>query len=315
MAAVETTAAPAAAPAPLRAARPSLARAAAWMSGWLALMVTIAVAGREAARHVPVLEMMELRSVIGFVLLLPLVWQAGGLAAMRSARPLVHLGRNVVHYGAQFGWFYAVTLIPIGQVVAIEFTMPIWTALLAAWFLHERMNAPKIAAIVLGLVGVWMIVRPEPGGANSVGQAISLVAAVGFSIALTMVKSLTGTDSVVRIIFWMCVLQSAIGLVPAALVWRTPTLAGWPWIVLVAFCGTFSHYCMARAMRHADATVVVPMDFLRVPLTAIAGWLVYAEGVDAWSVAGALLILAGNVLNVRGGRRSVSALTADAPRA
>ena len=290
--------------------RPSLARAAMWMSGWLALMVTIAVAGREAARHVPVLEMMELRSVLGFFMLLPLVWRAGGFAAMRSARPGAHLGRNVVHYGAQFGWFYAVTLIPIGQVVAIEFTMPIWTALLAAWFLHERMNAAKVAAIVLGLAGVWMIVRPEPGSAQAFGQAISLVAAVGFAVALITVKSLTGTDSVVRIIFWQCVLQTGIGLVPAILVWKTPSAAGWPWIVLVAFCGTFSHYCMARAMRHADATIVVPIDFLRVPLTAIAGWLVYAEGIDAWSVAGALLILAGNVLNVRGGRRIAPALSA-----
>jgi drug/metabolite transporter (DMT)-like permease len=311
MAVAETTAGgPAASNTPMGAARPSLARAAAWMSGWLTAMVTIAVAGREAARHVPVLEMMELRSVLGFVMLLPLVRAAGGFAAMRTARPLVHAGRNVVHYGAQFGWFYAVTLIPIGQVVAIEFTMPIWTALLAVAFLHERMNAAKVAAIVLGLVGVWMIVRPEPGGAHAFGQAISLAAAVGFSIALTMVKSLTGTDSVVRIIFWMCVLQSAIGLVPAALVWRNPPLAGWPWIVLVAFCGTFSHYCMARAMRHADATVVVPMDFLRVPLTAIAGWLVYAEGIDSWSAAGALLILVGNLLNVRGGQRLSSAVAA-----
>ena len=291
-------------------ARPSLLRAAAWMSGWLALMVTIAVAGREAARDVPVLELMELRSLIGLALLLPLVWHAGGWRAMRSERPGAHLGRNVVHYAAQFGWFYAVTLIPIGQVVAIEFTMPIWTALLAVAFLHERMNAAKVVAIVLGLVGVWMIVRPEPGSAQAFGQAISLAAAVGFSVALTIVKSLTATDRVVRIIFWMCVLQSAIGALPAALVWRTPSAAGWPWIVLVAVCGTFSHYCMARAMRHADATIVVPMDFLRVPLTALAGWLLYAEGIDGWSVAGALLILAGNVLNVRGGGAAARRLPA-----
>jgi drug/metabolite transporter (DMT)-like permease len=283
------------------------------MSGWLTAMVTIAVAGREAARHVPVLEMMELRSVLGFFMLLPLVWRAGGFAAMRSERPRAHFGRNLVHYGAQFGWFYAVTIIPIGQVVAIEFTMPIWTALLAVAFLHERMNAAKIVAVVLGLVGVWMIVRPEAGSAQAFGQAISLAAAVGFSIALTIVKSLTGTDSVVRIIFWMCVLQSGIGLVPAILVWKNPPLAGWPWIVLVAFCGTFSHYCMARAMRHADATIVVPMDFLRVPLTAVAGWLVYAEGIDGWSAAGALLILVGNLLNVRGGRRAPAATVQATP--
>src|SRR3954453_16769519 len=98
MAVAETAAGgPAASNTPMGAARPSLARAAAWMSGWLTAMVTIAVAGREAARHVPVLEMMELRSVLGFVMLLPLVLAAGGFAALRTARPLVHAGRNVVH--------------------------------------------------------------------------------------------------------------------------------------------------------------------------------------------------------------------------
>jgi drug/metabolite transporter (DMT)-like permease len=101
------------------------------------------------------------------------------------------------------------------------------------------------------------------------------------------------------IIFWMLVIQSAIGLVPALLVWRWPSAEIWPWVVLVAFCGTFSHYCMARAMVHADATVVVPMDFLRVPLTAIAGWLIYSETLDALTVIGATLILVGNLLNLK----------------
>ena len=282
--------------------RHDLGRAAAWMAGWLAAMTLIAVAGREAGRDLHVFQIMEMRSLIGIVLFAPLVRAAGGLRAMRSARPAIHLGRNAVHYTAQFAWFYAITLIPIGQVVAIEFTMPIWTALLAVAFLGERMTRWKIAAIALGVAGVWLIVRPHPGAAVH-GQLIALGAAVGFAISVIMVKSLTGTDDVVRIIFWMLVIQSAIGIVPAVLVWRAPAATTWPWIGVIAFCGTFSHYCMARAMRHADATVVVPMDFLRVPLTAIAGALLYAEGIDAWSVAGAALILAGNVLNVRGGRR------------
>jgi drug/metabolite transporter (DMT)-like permease len=283
------------------AREPDIARAAAWMAGWLSAMTLIAVAGREASRYMHVFQMMEMRSVIGFFMLAPLVHRAGGLRAMRSARPGIHLGRNAVHYAAQFSWFYAITLIPIGQVVAIEFTMPIWTALLAVAFLGERMTRWKVAAIALGVAGVWMIVRPHPGAAAH-GQLIALGAAVGFAIAVTMVKSLTGTDGVVRIIFWMLVIQSAIGLVPAILVWRTPPPAAWPWILVIAFCGTFSHWCMAHAMRHADATVVVPMDFLRVPLTAIAGALLYAEGIDAWSVAGAALVLGGNLLNLKGGR-------------
>jgi len=131
------------------------------------------------------------------------------------------------------------------------------------------------------------------------GQMIALAAAVGFAVSVIMVKSLTRSDSVVVILFWMLVVQSVVGFVPALLVWRWPSATAWCWIFVIACCGTFSHYCMARAMLHADATVVVPMDFLRVPLTAAAGWAIYSERVDALTVLGAALILVGNLLNLR----------------
>ena len=114
-----------------------------------------------------------------------------------------------------------------------------------------------------------------------------------------MVKSLTRTDSVVRIIFWMLVIQSAVGLIPALYVWRSPTLELWPWILLIAFSGMSSHFCMARALAYADATVISPMDFLRVPLSALIGWLLYSEQIDAFTAGGALLILMGNLLNLQ----------------
>jgi drug/metabolite transporter (DMT)-like permease len=276
------------------------------MAGWLSLMVVIAVAGREAARELAVFQIMALRSLIGLVLLYPLVRASGGLAAMRTARPWHHAARNLVHYAAQYGWFAALTMIPLAQVVAIEFTMPIWTACLAVAFLGERMNAWKALAIALGLVGVGLIVRPAAAGLNA-GQLIALAAALGFAVSVTLTKSLTGSDSAVTVIFWMLVIQSLLGLVPAIAVWRWPTPVAWGWVLVVAFCGTFSHYCMARALQHADATMVVPMDFLRVPLTALAGWLVYVERVDLWTVLGASLILFGNLLNLR--RRAADAVT------
>jgi drug/metabolite transporter (DMT)-like permease len=277
---------------------PSKPLAALWMAGWLALMLVVAVAGREAVRELNVFQVMEIRSVLGLVILYPLVRSSGGFAAMKTLRPLQHVGRNLVHYGAQLGWFYALTLIPLGQVVSIEFTMPIWTAILAASFLGEHMSAGKVAAIVLGLIGVIVIVRPETGAINP-GQLIALAAAVGFGISVAMMKSLTRTEKTLAIIFWMLVIQSAAGFFPALYVWRWPSPAVLGWTAVIAFCGTFSHYCMARAMLHADATVVLPMDFLRVPLTALAGWLIYSERLDMLTVLGAALILTGNLLNLR----------------
>ena len=275
----------------------SIPHAAAWMAGWLTLMVVIAVAGREATRELSVFQIMLMRSVLGMVLLWPLVHAAGGLSAMRTQRVPQHVARNVVHYAAQYGWFVALTLIPLAQLVSIEFTMPIWSAVLAVFFLGERMNGRKWLAVVLGLVGVAVIVRPSAGSVDA-GQLIALACAFGFAISVVLVKSLTRTDAAIAVIFWMLVIQSVIGLVPALLVWQWPSAQTWAWVLVVAFCGTYSHYCFARAMQHADTTVVVPMDFLRVPLTALAGWLVYSEQVDLLTGLGVLLILAGNVLNL-----------------
>ncbi len=268
------------------------------MAGWLALMLMVTVAGREAMRELNVFQVMEVRSVIGFLMLYPMVRREGGFAAMRTSRPLQHVGRNLIHYAAQLGWFFSLTLIPLGQVVSIEFTMPIWTAILAASFLGERMTFGKVAAIVLGVVGVIVIVRPVAGEINP-GQLIALAAAVGFGISVAMMKSLTRTEKTLTIIFWMLVIQSAAGFFPSLYVWRWPSAEAWGWMVVIAFCGTFSHYCMARAMLYADATVVLPMDFLRVPLTATVGWLIYSERLDMFTVLGAALILTGNLLNLR----------------
>jgi drug/metabolite transporter (DMT)-like permease len=272
------------------------------MAGWLGLMLIVAVAGRETTRELNVFQIMEVRSVLGFFMLYPLIHLNGGIAAMRTTRPLQHTVRNLIHYAAQLGWFFALTLIPLGQVVAIEFTMPIWTALLAAAFLGERMNLAKILAIALGLFGVAIIVRPGTSDVNP-GQLIALGAAVGFGTSVAMMKSLTRTETTLRIIFWMIVIQGAAGFFPSLYLWQWPSLPVWGWLVVIAFCGTFSHYCMARAMLYAEATVVVPMDFLRVPLTALAGWLLYSERLDAFTVLGAALILTGNLLNLRSSER------------
>jgi drug/metabolite transporter (DMT)-like permease len=277
---------------------PSKPKAALWMSGWLTLMLVMTIAGRETTRELSVFQLLEVRSVLGFFLLYPLIHLNGGVAILKTARLPQHIARNLIHYGAGLCWFFALTLIPIGQVVAIEFTMPIWTAILAVSFLGERMTVWKIAAIVLGLVGVLVIVRPATGQINP-GQLIAVAAAVGFGISIALVKFLTRTESTLSILFWMLVVQSVAGFFPTLFVWVWPTPYVWGWIVVIAICGMFSHFCMVRAMLYADATIVIPMDFLRVPLTATAGWLLYSERLDLLTVVGAVLILTGNLLNLK----------------
>ena len=143
------------------------------MAGWLALMLIVAIAGRETLRELNVFQVMEVRSMLGFLMLYPMIRRNGGFAAMKTSRPLQHVGRNLIHYAAQLGWFFALTLIPLGQVVSIEFTMPIWTAILAAQLSRRAHDGWKVAAIVLGVIGVVVIVRPATGEINP-GQLIAL---------------------------------------------------------------------------------------------------------------------------------------------
>jgi drug/metabolite transporter (DMT)-like permease len=272
------------------------------MAGWLACIVVLTVAGREAQRQLSVFEVMELRSLIGIVLLYPLIHRDGGIRAMKTANLRRQLARNIVHYGAQCCWLTALTLIPLAQVISIEFTMPIWTAILAVTFLGERMGPWKTTAVALGLVGVVVIVRPF-GGSVSGGQLIALTASIGYAISVILVKSLTRTDRVTVIMFWMVVIQSALGLVPALAVWQWPSAPTWGWLLVIGFCGTYSHYCLTQALLNADATIVVPMDFLRVPLAALTGWLIYRERIDLLTAVGAALILSGNLLNLKAAKR------------
>ncbi len=255
------------------------------MAGWLSLMLVVAVTGREATRELSVFQIMEIRSALGLLMLYPLIRLAGGFTALRTSRLRLHAGRGLLHYAAQLGWFYALTLIPLGQVVSLEFTMPIWTALLAASFLGERMTIWKISAIALGLIGVFVIVRPATGEINP-GQLIALAAAVGFGTSVAIMKSLTRTETTVAIVFWMLAVQVVAGALPTFYLWVWPSPYVWGCAIAIAIGGTFSHFCMARAMLYADATIVLPMDFLRVPLTAAAGWMIYGERMDVFTVPG-----------------------------
>jgi drug/metabolite transporter (DMT)-like permease len=271
-------------------------QAASWMAGWLVTTLAMTLAGRELASVLPVFVVMIMRSGIALLLLSPVVflWYRGD--PIRTRRLPMHLARNLVHFAGQYCWFLALALIPIAQVIAIEFTLPLWTAVLAATFLGEKLNASRIGAVVLGLCGILLIMGPGVGS-FSPGQAVALAAAMLLGSAIILTKSLTRTDSALTIIFYMFFIQTMIGLSAAISVWQWPPSL-WPWVVVVGVAGTLSHFCLAKAISLADATVVVPMDFLRVPLSALAGWLIYDEGVNLWLALGSALILAGNAVNL-----------------
>lgn len=281
----------------------SIFKAAAWMLAWVVALSVMAVAGRELSAEVTTFQIMFFRSSISLSLVL-IVWVAIGRPSLRTNRFGMNLGRNVLHFGAQYCWFLAIGLLPLAQVISIEFTVPVWTAIMAWLFLGERMTWVRVAAVVLGFAGVLVIVRPGFETVNLATAAV-LAAAIGFGGVLTMTKTLSGTDRAFTIIFHMHLVQFLIGLGPILFVWVTPSAPLVPWAIAVGVAGFASHYCLTRAMAVADATVVVPLDFLRLPGMVAIGYLLYNESVDLFLFAGASMILAGNLMNVHREARDV----------
>lgn len=277
-------------------------KAAAWMSGALVSFVVLALAGRELGQGMSVAQIQFFRSAIGVVVVGVLAWRAGW-EAIRPRSFGVQVVRNVVHFVGQLGWFYGLTVIPFAQVFSIEFTAPIWTAIFAVLILGEKMTRPRLIAIALGIGGVLVILRPGMG-IVSLGALAVLGGAILFGLSHTLVKRLTRDNTPLGILFSMTVLQLPMGFVLALPHWTWPgSAAAWGWTLTVGLSALTAHFCIAKAMTHADATVVVPMDFLRLPLVTAVGLWAYGEAVDLWLLAGAGLILVGILQNLHAEHR------------
>jgi drug/metabolite transporter (DMT)-like permease len=277
----------------------NLGRVVFWMTGALLSFSTMAVSIRGLAGRLNIFEILAIRSGTGVVVLLTLVALRPELRPTLKLRRMgLHAMRNSVHFGSQYAWALAVTLLPLATVFALEFTMPAWVALLAIPLLGERMTVSRAGSIILGFAGVLIIVRP---GLEAFRPAALLVlaAALGFAISLITTKQLTRDVPTFAILFWMNVMQLPMGLAGSDLLFlaklgvdQIPAFLG------VAVSGLMSHYCLANAFRAGDATIVVPFDFLRIPLIALVGWLFYNEGLDVFVFAGAAVIIAGVVWNL-----------------
>jgi drug/metabolite transporter (DMT)-like permease len=284
-----------------------------WMTGALLSFSAMAVSIRELSRTLGILEILALRSALGLVILGALVLVRPELRhAVRTRHIWLHLMRNGVHFAAQFAWATSLTLLPLATVFALEFTMPAWTALLASLFLHERMTQSRIGAIVLGFLGVLLIIRP---GVQTFQPAalLTLAAAFGYAITLTTTKRLTATDSTFAIVFWMNLMQLPMNLAGSDPLFflRLGVDQTLP-VIAVGIAGLASHYCLSNAFRAGEATLVVPLDFLRIPLIALVGWWLYGEPLDIFVFAGAGLIISGVLWNLRAETMRPAKLQADA---
>jgi drug/metabolite transporter (DMT)-like permease len=271
-------------------ANPSL-RGALWMGGAVLSFTAMAVAVRELLRHMGSFEIVFLRSVVMLAIVLAMLPRAG-LATLRTRRLRIHFWRNAIHFLGQVLWVYSIGALTLATVFAIEFTMPVWTALLAWLFLKERLSVPRLVMLALGLAGVLIILRPGGGGFHPAMLAM-ILGSLCYASSFIFTKRLTSTDSALAVLFWMALIQLPFGLATSLPAWVSPRLADLPWILGIGVGSYTAHYCMTRAVKVADASVVVGIDFIRLPLIALIGALAYGEALDPMVFVGAAIIFAG----------------------
>ena len=266
-------------------------RGALWMGGAVLSFTPMAVAVRELQRHMGSFEIVFMRSIVMLIIVLALLPRAG-IAAVRTRRIAVHFWRNTIHLLGQTLWVISLGALTLATVFAIEFTMPVWTALLAAVLLGERLTRPRVVMLVLGLVGVLLIIRP---GALPVEFAafVMLLGSLCYAAQFIATKRLTASESPIGVLFWMSVIQSPVALALALPNWITPTGAQVFWVIAIGCFSFFAHYCITRSLTIGDATLVVPIDFLRLPFIAVVGALFYAEPFDPMVFVGAIVIFSG----------------------
>jgi drug/metabolite transporter (DMT)-like permease len=194
------------------------------------------------------------------------------------------------------------------MVFSLEFTMPAWTALLAVWLLSEKLTPSRIGVVILGFVGVLVILRPGIATINP-AAFLALGAGLGFAIVMIATKKLTNTESTFAIIFWMSVIHLPLSVIGSLLAGNPSAflhmhLTAILPIIGVGIGGTSSHYCLSNAFRAGDATLVVPLDFMRIPLIAVVGWAFYDESLDTFVFLGALVIVVGVLWNLQSEART-----------
>ncbi len=274
--------------------------AALWMSGSITAFSAMAIAGRAVAHRHDTFEIMTWRSLVGFILVLLVAGSMGRLREVRTDRLGSHLVRNLFHFTGQNLWFWALTMIPLAQVFALEFTSPIWVILLSPLVLGERLTAMKAAAAAMGFAGILIATRPD-FTALQPGMIAAAASAVCFAATSLMTKALTRGESIVSILFWLTLMQFCLGLALAGWdgVLRLPDARTLPWLALIGLAGVTAHTCLTTALSLAPAGFVVMVDFLRLPVIAVVGAIWYAEPLSPMVIAGGAVILAANLVNLR----------------
>jgi len=265
---------------------------------WMLLSVFafcfVAIGVKQVNTNISPFQIIFFRTLVGLISLLILLPKKTIIGSFSNIKQ--HLFRNVFHLIAQYGWVVGIVYLSLAEVTAIEFTTPIWTLILASFFLKEKINVKKTSSILLGFIGILIIMKPgiEIISYNSI---VVLLSAICFAIAHTSTKKIVKTNSASDVVLIMCLTQLPISFACAYSNWSLPNLTDYFWLILIGLSGIGAHFSMAKALKKEDISSLIPLDYLRLPIIILAGILFYNETFDTAIIIGGTLIFIGNYIN------------------
>ena len=235
-----------------------------------------------------VFEIAFFRQLIGFIFM-SAVFLRGSLRPLITRRFGLHVVRSLLNVIAMLGFFYGLTLEPLAKVVSLSLTAPLFATVGAVLLLGEKMTRHRWVALLVGFIGALIILRPG-FQAVSPGAMMVLGSNAAWSVALVVIKILSRTESSVTIALYAAILQSPVALAFALFFWSTPTLEQFGYLVIIGIGGTVAQICLGEAFRHADATLVLPIDFTKLFWASLIGYVFFDQVPEIWIWPGAFVV-------------------------
>lgn len=279
--------------APITRFRPKTAygRAAVLMLGSTLSFALMVLAIRYATATVPTTEIAFFRNVFGLIVLLPFVLRRG--AGLPRTRHLgLYLARTSIGLAAMLCGFWAVGHLPLAQAISLSYATPLFVTIGAVLWLGETVRIRRWLAVAAGFIGVLVILRPGTG--FSPGMIVALLGALFAALVAIQIKQLSRFDPADTVVFYTYVFWVPMSLLPALLQWVWPSPMAWLWLVATGVMGTFGQLLWTRALALGEVSALQPISFVQLPVLVAFGWWLFGETVDAWTLAGAAIVLGAN---------------------
>jgi len=262
-----------------------------WVTISMALFAGLAAFSRAAMNAgLHPFEVVFLRNLFACLMLLPLLaWR--GASLIRSSQLQLYGLRVLVSLFSMQAWFYAISIVPIGEVTAISFLAPVFGTIGAIFLLGERVRLRRWTAVIVGFLGAMIILRPGAAPLG-LGQLLAVVSAMSQGLTVIMVKQLTAVDDPDKIVFLTNIMLLPLSLVPALFVWSWPTLGMLVPILGMGITAVLGHVALVRGYAATEASLAMTFEFSRLPFTVTVAYLAFGELIDMWTWIGALVIFA-----------------------